>query len=60
MLNKQQYKAVVFNAFECGSAKYTAHKTQQVLTERYGNNLECPRGYEGLSIMEAYMKGYQG
>lgn len=57
-MNKNEYKTAVFNAFECGCAKLPIMKTQMILKERFGNDLEPPTKYDGMLIIDAYMKGY--
>jgi hypothetical protein len=58
-MKSYEYKQVVNKAFECGSAKYDLRKTEKVLHSNFGTDLVEPKGYEGLTIMEAYFQGYQ-
>jgi hypothetical protein len=57
-MNPYHYKQVVGKAYDCGCNKYTVQKTQNVLKEQFGTDLNEPTNYKGLSIMDAYMKGY--
>lgn len=57
-MNQSVYKQMVNKAFNCGTAKYPVMKTQNTLIEQFGKNLDPPKGYQGLTIMEAYMQGY--
>lgn len=55
-MNIQTYKEVVSKASNCAKAGYTMQKTQNVLFEQFGRDLEPPREYKGISIVEAYME----
>jgi phosphopantetheinyl transferase (holo-ACP synthase) len=58
-MNAFQYKEAVNKAYQCGTAKYPLHKAQNTLKEQYGADLDIPPNYKGLTIIDAYMKGYQ-
>jgi hypothetical protein len=55
-MNVQTYKEIVSKASNCALAGYTMQKTQNVLFEQFGRNLEPPKGYKGVTIIEAYME----
>jgi hypothetical protein len=57
-MDRITYQEAVRKAYNHGAVKHPLQRTQIALQEQFGTDLEPPQGYDGETIFDAYMTGY--